>query len=332
MSYPRSDGRPGIDTAVGLALATGLAAWAVLAHSDAPDSVEFAMGVFVAVLAWTLGDLLARRNITVLALTMSALVGAATITGVPAWLDGSGATAPPLGYANANGALLTAGVALTMVAHSTQRRHRPVLLAAALLLTAMAVVTGSLAATFSCVALLVGTDLVWRRGRRLTWQVASGGLLVAGLASTVGLVRLHEAGRVPDPVRRSLSDQRLNLWSDALDLFEEDHTVGIGAGNFPSRSATALGDPDLAHAHSFPLETAAEQGLVGAVLMACVVVWMIIRLGRASTVMAVLALQPFVDYVLSFDMVVMAFGVALGAASTRTADPHETPRRPRGLH
>jgi hypothetical protein len=124
--------------------------------------------------------------------------------------------------------------------------------------------------------------------RRRTWVVA--GVVVAALAvplAAVGASRLddlydsvtsarpsgdgeRERGRLTDPtaVTEFGASSRSKYWSVALDAFREEPLKGTGAGTFPklwARDRTTAEDAD--EGHSLYVETLAELGLVGGLLV-----------------------------------------------------------------
>jgi O-antigen ligase len=180
---------------------------------------------------------------------------------------------------------------------------------AALVAAALCVLTGSIASTLSCVLLLVFV-LVRRFGPTWVWQLVAGVLIAVPIAMTAlwgsGIVR------APGWAVDALTTQRMAPWSDAVNLVERFPVIGAGPGEFALRSPTALGDADLVWAHSEPLQVAAELGLVGAVLLAVMLVCGIVLLRRDAVILAVLLLPAVVDYVFHFGWVLAASAVVLG--------------------
>lgn len=306
---PRQSGE--IGPVVGLILPVALAGWALLSHPAAPGGAAMAGLVIAGMVAWIVGALIARASPVVLGVGVALVIGIAIVGALPASLRG-GPTAPPLGYANANAALMTAAVAgLLCAASATRSANRPWLVATAVGFTVASIVGGSRAGAVTCVLLLVLWPLL-SLGRTWFWQLVSGLVLVTGFSVTVGLGLTQDPQQPPALLTGSLSEVRLSLWSDALELAKDHPILGVGPGNLARDSAIARSDPDLAWAHSAPLQTLAELGGIGLVLLGAVVGWMIWRLGRASVVLAVMALQPMVDYVLDFPLVVVLFALVFG--------------------
>lgn len=304
----------GVAQVVGLALGTALAGWALLSNPGAPEAPGVAARVGVGMLAWILGAALAHTRPQLPGIALALAVGSAIVLGAPASLTGA-PEALPLGYANANAALCAAAIAgLLGAATVTAGDARRWLITAALALLVCAVLTGSRAGAATGALLVLLWPLV-DRGSERGWRRASGALLLTGLAAVVFVAARGATLRDSGMVASTVSAVRVDLWSDALKLANQHPVAGVGVGNFARLSATGRGDPDLAWAHSLPLQVFAELGSVGLVLLAAVTVWMVIRLGRASVVLTVLAMQPMVDYVVQLTPVLIAFCLVLGASS-----------------
>jgi len=301
----------------GAFLAIALAAWALLSRPDAPGGVDMSATILLGALAFLVGTWLARWRGEAPGIAVAAVVAALMVLALPESLT-SDAGAGPLGYANANGALLAAAVAgLVHAGWHVRREVRPVLLVAAMSCTVVAAAIGSQAATLSCVLLLVVGNVVGY-GRRAAWQVLSGAVLVAGLLTVTTLGLLHGSRVEGELVEETVSTTRTALWSESLEMAADQPLRGVGAGDFAGHSEIAREDPDLAWAHSEPLQVAAELGWVGFSLMALLVAWMFATLGRGAPLLAALALQPLIDYTLHFPAVVAAGAVVLGGLRQRT--------------
>lgn len=313
--------------AVGISLALLLAAWSLFAHPDASGGPAMAGMVLAGVVAWLAGGLTARYSAAAPGVAVAALVTLALVLGLPDSLAG-GATAPPLGYANANATLLTIGVAgaLHAAGHATDRL-RTELVVWSWLLAIASFATGSRAATICCLLLL----LVWprlRQGPRASWQVLAGVLLGGAVLTTVVLAASDTPSPGTDVVPQTVGSTRVDLWGDALDIAAEHPVRGVGPGDFSEHSSTAGSDPDLRWAHSTPMQVLAELGAVGLTLLVALVGWVIVVLGRGAVLFAALALQSTVDYVLTFPPVVMGAAFVLGAvATTSIGRPGYTPVR-----
>jgi O-antigen ligase len=310
---------------LGPTLAIALAGWPLIAHGISAATVGFACAVLVALVAWTLGGRLAQVDPMAVGKVTAALVAAAIL---PLVLTGTldSVIGPPLGYANANAALLSAAVAgLAVVWQHMEWPQQRWVLATAIVFTFAALFTKSISAGVSCL-LLLAVGLTLSRGRTIWWQAGGAALLVVGFTATVAAGMLHRRESLPSIVERALAANRPALWSEALAQAQEQPVAGVGVGRFREFSSTAA-DPDVAWAHSAPLQILAETGLVGLVLLAALTAWLVWRLGRASALLAVLALQPMVDYVLHFPAVLVAFSFVLGGAAVSSLTRGQRPGR-----
>jgi O-antigen ligase len=308
---------------VGPALAFAFAWWPVAAHGPSRETVAFTAAVLVSLVAWAAGRLLARVVPTAVGLGMAVVVGAALLPVVASFsLDSP--VAPPLGYANANAALITATVAaLIGTWHVVDGQwNRAWVLGAATAFALLALLTQSVAGSCSCLLLLLVSRWL-HRGRQVWWQVASLVVLLGSLAfiTLVGLA--SKGGTPPSVVTMSFGLARPALWGDALSAAWEHPISGLGPGGFRELSPVAA-DPDTAWAHSAPLQILAETGFVGLLFFLALLVSLVRLLGRSSAVLAALGLQPMVDYVLHFPIVIFSFSLVLGASSVLLIHPHRT--------
>lgn len=300
-----------------------LAAWTVVASVDRPDARP---GPVLALLAGAvaLGALGRRFSSPDPALVpglVAVAVAGAVVLSYPAILRAGGA---PTGYANANAALVALGAIGAAAASSVSRPGRPRQAWAALvvLLAAAVVATGSTAAS-----LVLGVAATLALASVLTRQVAvavAGGLIAVSL--TLGVTVAIAAGGDPADLR-ARDEIRSELWSRAIEQAREDPARGLGPGRSAPRNSTI--DDDLRWAHHGYLQQAAEQGVVGLVLLLAVVVWGYARLwcGRAresartlagATALSVVAVHASVDHVLHHAAVPLTLAVLVGWA---TADP-----------
>ncbi len=204
---------------------------------------------------------LVREGSSAVALLLVSSTCLAVIAAAPEMLSGT-ATAAPLDYGNANGALLAIGATAAVGALVLSRGWVRALagVEAVILLIALAE-TRSMAATVLAMAaaLLVGTSLLGRTARAVGVALAAATLLAA-LSATVAL-GVGYTGPGASESERALSDRRVDLWGDAVDLAEAHPWRGVGIGQFPVASPTARADADTRFAHSLALELAAEGGL-----------------------------------------------------------------------
>jgi hypothetical protein len=304
-------------------LVAGLIAWvrvaAALSGVD-PWSALLLNGVPVAFLGigYVLGRVLAASAATISLATAVAL----TVTVVA----GAG-----LGYPNATAAFSVQVLALLMVAWSdaSDRGGRLRVAAGAVSVGVVIILLGSLAGIVTGLLVLGARFLLMPGGSSAKRAAASAGFLLVMTAA--GQLIVAAKGRAP-ALAWALSQRRLDLWSDAMDLAATALVVGHGPGTFGVLSPTALSDPDTRPAHSVLLETMAEQGLIGAALLAALVAWGYWRLANRPTravlvgiaAWTALWLHSLVDYVADSPMVMLAAGVVLGASvcpSPRAHDP-----------
>ena len=317
--------------AAGLALAAVFAAWTVIsavvrAANPWPQSALLAAAVATYVIGRTQGG---RRPVFVpAAIVVSILVG--TVASGPAALSG-GPLAPPLGYANANGALHTLGVAAAC-AVAILANKEPVRLGAgvlAVVFVGLAISTLSKTAAVLAVGILVIGVAARRLGR---WFVVVAPLaVVATFAVTVVLGLNH--GTLPS-LFEELSARRTVLWRDAMEIIADEPVLGAGPGMFAQTSPTALADADARWAHSAYLQAGAETGVIGAVLLGLLLLWVFGALYRSrqderlivigTAAVTAFAVHAAIDYVSHFPAVVIVAALLAGLASSREWTPGET--------
>ncbi|WP_093719478.1 MULTISPECIES: O-antigen ligase family protein [unclassified Streptomyces] len=330
--------RRNVSDAAGVVVLGACATWSLVTaavHDGRPE------GVLLAILAVAAGYAAGRIGgalLPVAAPCIAALAGTGLAITLPR-LGPDPAIVPPLGHAGATAALLTlsAGAACcaAWAARASALRLALRLLAAGIAVTAA--VLGSTSGMVVCAAVLLCSLAAGRMTHR--------GLGIAGLALATGLVTTLTwavAGNaVPDGLAASLegqlTGQRIDLWHDALSLAERDAALGVGPGRFGELSATASssllsdGKP-----HSAPLQQAAEQGLVGVVLLAAAFCWVLFALWRAprptpvvltaGAALTGLAAIAAVGNALSFTTVSVGAGLLAGLATARPLpDPSPTP-------
>jgi O-antigen ligase len=308
--------------------------WALLAAAGRPASPEaFLLAVLTTAAAYAAGRVLGSRSAFGVCAAIAGAVAVVLLMSPDAL---SGATlAEPLGYGNANGALATQAVAAAclaaLAAPNDRRRGEMHLLAGLLVLGAFA--TRSLAAVLGAVAVLL-VGLTAMSARRRGSFVVAGVVCVAVVAA--GTVYLGSGAREASGMRgtaeQGLTERRLDVWHDALELAGEHPWRGTGPGTFLAQSETARDDGDTKSAHSQWLRQAAEQGVPGLVLLVALVGWAYVRLWRSPQEPAVvavgaMALTAFavhasMDYVAEFPAVLTAVGLIVGVA---TSTPDERP-------
>lgn len=253
------------------------------------------------------------------------LMGAGAVLAValsPGGLSGT-ATAPPLHYGNANGALVTLGVSAVLIASLSTRGTSQRLLGVggAATLVPVAWLTGSQAATAISAALVViGAGLALRPtiGRPLPALAA---LAVLGsLAATMAMALTGpEVGRVQE----ALTYRRVHQWAESVAMVEESPWRGRGVGSFAAEAPSALLDRDVRWSHSLWLQQAAETGLPGLALLLTAAGVVVLRIqadgwedggvpAMGAAVTAGMLLHGSVDYVFHFPVLLGATAVLAG--------------------
>jgi O-antigen ligase len=144
------------------------------------------------------------------------------------------------------------------------------------------------------------------------WAVA-GGVLPAGVSASL---------------EGPLTRHRIELWRDALALARGDAALGVGPGRFEELSQAVAAAPlSDGKPHSAPLQQAAEQGVVGLLLLAAVFCWMLYTLWRtarptpvaltAGAALTGVAAICAVGNALSFTAVTAGAGLLAGLATAR---------------
>jgi len=320
--------------AAGIALAAAFAAWTVTSAVVREGSPWPQLALLAtAVAAYVVGRIQGgRRPVFVpAAIVVSILVG--TVASGPAALSG-GPLAPPLGYANANGALYTLSVA-SACAVAILANKDPVRLGTgvlAMLFVGLAISTWSRTAAILAVGVLVVGVVARRLGR---WVVVIAPLIVlATFAVTVVLGLNH--GSLPS-LFEELSARRTALWRDAMKIIADEPVFGAGPVMFAQSSPTALADADARWAHSAYLQAGAETGVIGAVLLGLLLLWAFGALFRSRQDMRLIvigtaaftafAVHAAIDYVAHFPAVVIVAALLAGLASSRVPMLAETGRR-----
>lgn len=315
-----------------------------------------AAGAFVAwvvlVGGWTVAT--ARMLAVLAAASVSAWTAAAVTRRYPATVPAIVAVTPalllvigrgtlPLGYPNAGAALLFVGAAAAIMAATRIRSQAAHFAAAALLIAYSGICWAVDARAAGITTLALGATVVLVRSepaRRVLMVTAVGGLAVA-VSSTVLLGASYAPFQRDAPLDRlidvTISENRVQLWSEALDIAGERPVAGVGIGNFAQASATARANPDLAWAHSAYLQLAAETGATGAALALVAVTALLLALLRAplardslisGVVVAGLAVNASVDYILQFPILVIAAGAVVASGAVRSEATSVAPERP----
>ncbi|MFF0886400.1 O-antigen ligase family protein [Streptomyces sp. NPDC003456] len=342
---PDADGdRRSAADAVGVAVLGACAGWSLItaaAHDGRPE------GVLLAVLAVAAGYAAGRIGGAVApvgAPVAAALAGVALTLAVPRLAPGPQIGAP-LGHAGATAAVLTlaAGAACCAAWGTSRPAVRFALRLLALGIAVLAGFLGSTTGCVTCVAVLLCSLAAGRiphRGTALA-VLASVAALVTGLTWSVA------ARAVPSgpggAVRERLTPHRVDLWQDAWRLLAEEPALGAGPGRFGELSATSahslLSD---GRPHSAALQQAAEQGIVGVVLLAAAFGWVLYALWRgprptpvaltAGAALTALAVIAALGNALSFTAVSVGAGLLAGTATARPLPAHPVSRAPEESH
>jgi O-antigen ligase len=327
----------------GVVVLGACAGWSLITaavHDGRPE------GVLLAVLAVAAGYAAGRISGALLpvgAPVAAALAGIALTVAVPHLAPGP-QIAAPLGHAGGTAAVLTlsAGAACcaAWAAPAPAVRFALRLLAAAI--AALAAVLGSTGGVVACLAVLVCSLAAGRTRHR-----GAGMAVLAAVAALVtGVIWAIAARAVPGglvaALEGRLTPHRVRLWHEAWHLVGEDTALGAGPGRFGELSATSA--PSLlsdGKPHSAPLQQAAEQGIVGVILLAAAFCWMLYALWRgprptpvaltAGAALTALAAIAAIGNALSFTAVSVGAGLLAGMATARPLEPSsrapETPAR-----
>jgi hypothetical protein len=321
--------RRNVSDAVCVVVLGACATWSLITATVREGRPE---GVLLAVLAVAAGYAAGRICgvlLPVAAPCAGALVGLGLAVAVPHLAPGPQIVAP-LGHAGATAALLTlctgAACCAAWAAESPSARFAMGALAAGITVTAA--VLGSTSGFITCTAVLLCSLAAGRMHSR--------GLGIAGLALTAALVTgltwAVAGNNLPDGLTASLEGQltqhRVQLWQDALHLAHRNTALGVGPERFGELSTTATrtllsdGKP-----HSALLQQAAEQGVVGVVLLGAAFCWVLHALWRsprstpvvltAGAALTALAAIATVGNALSFTAVSVGAGLLAGLATAR---------------
>jgi O-antigen ligase len=314
---------------VGIALLGAIVGWALLVSDAVGGSAEpflaLLLGAAAVLVAARVLDRYAPRSVPFLTLCL--------LTGffVSAWRR-TDAWGDPLGYANASAALAALALiaALMLLLPGSPLVLRVIALPTAVvfavtpfLLDARA---GAILVVATVIAFIIGVALRWPR-----WGIiAAGGAVLLAIATTAWLGASFAPGSSSVPVDladTSLSEARVNLWHDAIEIVTDHPWMGVGWGGFATTSPLASSDEDLRWAHNEFLQQAAESGFPGLLLTVSLFAWAFARLyvsrnanaiaTLGAIALAVAGIAASVDYVLRFAAVPLAAAALVGAAQAR---------------
>ncbi|WP_345013912.1 O-antigen ligase family protein [Streptomyces shaanxiensis] len=321
--------RRNVSDAAGVVVLGACATWSLISAAVTGGRPE---GVLLAILAVAAGYAAGRISgalLPVAAPCAGALAGVGLTLTVPHLSPGPQIVAP-LGQAGATAAVLTLAVGAACCAAwaASGPVLRLALRALAVGIAVTAAVLDSTTGFVTCTAVILCSLAAGHLRHR---GVGIAGLALAATAVT-GLTWAVAASAVPDGfaswLEGQLTQHRIQLWRDALHLAHEDLAVGVGPGRFGELSTTAT-DAALSDGkpHSAPLQQAAEQGVVGVILLAAAFCWMLFALWRtarptpvaltAGAALTAVAAVAAVGNALSFTSVSVGAGLLAGLATAR---------------
>lgn len=126
---------------------------------------------------------------------------------------------------------------------------------------------------------IIGVTVLALGARRLRFRrVATVVVIVAGAAIALQSLPLFNDSRLADVLTNNTDGSRQIIWSDTLRVIEA-HPFGVGLGNW---SVYAEAPQQFLWPHNIFLEVASELGLIVAVLFIAAVIYVFVRLIRAS--------------------------------------------------
>lgn len=317
--------------AAGALILAACAIWSLISAAGRETRPE---GVLLALLAVAAGFACGRICGTLLPVATAAGAALVAVLMALVWrhgMPGATATADTApGQTGAAAALLVLATGAACCAAAASRRGplRTALRLLALGTAGAALDQGSVAGFAAALGVLLCSLAAARTRRRL--------LGLTGLALATGLIvgtswAVAEA-TLPDGLTVSLEGQltrnRVDLWQDAARLTGQHPVLGVGPGRFAELSPTAqqsLGSDGKPH--SAPWQQAAEQGVVGVVLLGAAFGWLLYVLWRsprttsvaltAGAALTALAALASVGNALSFTPVTAGAGLLAGLASAR---------------
>jgi O-antigen ligase len=262
---------------VGLGIFVLLTLWLVL--TPVAGFANAFVNLSLAGVAFGLSRLVRRRSRSVVPISVILLAGFFGVRYGSELLD-SHPLAEPFRYVNATGTLFAvAAIASLMLASASERiLGKSLGLAAAVAFAVVPVANGSVAASIMlAIVFLVGLMAVGPRASRAAILMLI--LMVVGVLGFTILASSDSSIRTSDGLlSRSLSQRRLILWNDAYTLMRERPANGVGLGGFSGYSDAAKEDAASPWAHHEFLQTGAETGVPGLVLLASLAIWVLIRL------------------------------------------------------
>ncbi|MEU6018781.1 O-antigen ligase family protein [Streptomyces sp. NPDC047515] len=316
----------------GAVVLAACAIWSLISAAGRETGPE---GVLLALLAVAAGFACGRICGTLLPVATAASAAAGAL--LLALLSRHGMPGPTVavdtaaGHAGAAATLLMLSVGAACCAAAAARRasQRFTLRMLALGTVCAAPALGSVAGSVAACAVLLCSLFAARMRQRL--------LGLAGLALATGLVVGTSGAVAADALPHGLivslegplTSNRVQLWQDAWELADEHPLLGVGPARFAELSPTVERTvrPD-GKPHSAPLQQAAEQGVLGVVLLGSAFGWLLYVLWRsprstavvltAGAALTALAVLASVGNALSFAPVTAGAGLLAGLASARS--------------
>ncbi|MGC4946748.1 O-antigen ligase family protein [Streptomyces sp. DT224] len=330
-SVRRGSERGNASDAAGALILAACAVWSLISAAGRETRPE---GVLLALLAVAAGFACGRICGTLLPVATATGAALAALLLALLWRHGMpGATAAEdhaPGQSGAAAALLVlaAGCACCAAAGAGRRVSVTALRLLALGIAGASLALGSAAGSAAALGVLVCSLAAARTRRRLLGLGALA--LVAGLVVGASWAMAEEVlpERLTVSLEGPLTRNRVELWQDAARLTARHPVLGIGPGRFDELSPTArrsLGSDGKPH--SAPWQQAAEQGIVGVVLLGAAFGWLLYALWRsprstavvlaAGATLTAVAVLASVGNALSFTPVTAGAGLLAGLASAR---------------
>jgi len=356
---PTRVGRVAVVALLGLAAWTAASElWAPLIESARQDTVRLAL--YAAVLPLAVGAFGSRTSVRWLEVGLAALaltvigyglLGELGVVGLDSSVSAAGRLEQPLSYWNATAAIAAMGLVLAARIAADRSRARISRVAAAVATAPLAVglyltysrggIAAALAGLLALVLLVPEAARIWARlgarGRPVVAAVAA-----VGLAIAIGVV---VADRESTPARGATATRladvgstRGDYWRVALGAFESEPLRGTGTAGFAVEWLREREVPEAAvDAHSLYIETAAELGIVGLLLLLTsgggVAVCAVRAYGRDPAAVAgpaaaliVLAFHCAVDWDWEMPAVAIPMLLLAGALVAQAGEPGAEPR------
>ncbi|CAL9364675.1 hypothetical protein SUDANB108_00732 [Streptomyces sp. enrichment culture] len=330
-----------VSDATGVVVLGACAGWSLITAAAQDGRPE---GVLLAVLAVAAGYATGRIGGALLpvgAPCAGALAGVALTLSVPHLAPGP-QISTPLGHAGATAAVLTLSAGAACCA--AWAASRPAVRLGLRLLAAGTVLLagwlGSVTGCVTCLAVLLCSLAAGRVRHRGAALAALAGVAAVVTALTWAIASGAVPGGFTAALEGRLTPHRVQLWRDAWHLVRENSVLGAGPGRFGELSPASAPFPlSDGKPHSAPLQQAAEQGLVGLVLLVSAFGWMLYALWRgprpapvaltAGAALTALAAIAAIGNALSFTAVSVGAGLLAGLATARplTEEPSRLPDR-----